>query len=238
MSFRPSIKLTLVLLALAVVFFRLGLWQWDRKAEKVLLFESFENAPVMTMAQALSGTEPFVRVEAEGRYDPVRHTLLDNRIFKSRAGVHVLTPFTLPDGSAILVNRGWLPLAADRRSLPEFNTNPAEQRISGILTRPVIGGPRVGGADELRTDHWPQLMTYLDLDSISAATGQSLEPWILLLGADDPDGFEDRQWQAAVMEPKVHGAYALQWFSLAAAAMVIWVVLGVRRARQSNGTKI
>jgi len=238
MSFRPSIKLTLVLLALAAVFFRLGLWQWDRKAEKVLLFESFANAPVMTIGQALSGTEPFVRVEAEGRYDPVRHTLLDNRIFKSRAGVHVLTPFTLPDGSAILVNRGWLPLAPDRRSLPEFNTNPAEQGISGILTKPVTGGPRVGGADKLVTDQWPQLMTYLDLGSISAATGKPLEPWILLLDAADPGGFEDRHWRAAVMEPKVHGAYALQWFSLAAAAMVIWIVLGVRRARQNNGTEI
>ncbi len=238
MSFRPSIKLTLVLLALAVVFFRLGLWQWDRKAEKELLFESFENAPVMTIRQALSGTEPFVQVEAEGRYDPVRHTLLDNRIFKGRAGVHVLTPFALLDGSAILVNRGWLPLTADRRSLPEFNTNPAEQRISGILTRPVTGGPRVGGADELVTDQWPQLMTYLDLDSISAATEKSLEPWILLLDAGDPDGFEDRNWQAAVMEPKVHGAYALQWFSLAAAAMVIWIVLGFRRARRANGAEI
>jgi surfeit locus 1 family protein len=238
MSFRPSIKLTLVLLALSVVFFRLGLWQWDRKAEKILLFDSFQNAPVKPIGQALSGTAPFVRVEAEGRYDPVRHTLYDNRIFKGRAGVHVLTPFTLSDGSEILINRGWLPLAPDRRSLPEFDTNPAQQRISGMLTRPVTGGQRVGGADELVTDQWPQLMTYLDLDSIGAATEKSLEPWVLLLDAADPSGFEDRQWRAAVMEPKVHGAYALQWFSLAAAAMVIWIVLGVRRARQTNGTEL
>jgi surfeit locus 1 family protein len=238
MYFRPSIKLTLVLLALTVVFFRLGLWQWDRKAEKVLLFDSFENAPVRTIGQALSSTAPFVRVEAEGHYDPVRHTLLDNRIFKGRAGIHVLTPFTLPDGRNVLVNRGWLPLAADRRSLPEFDTAPTKQRISGILTRPVTGGHRVGDADKLVQDQWPQLMTYLDLDSIGAATEKSLEPWVLLLDATDESGFEDRQWRAAVMEPKMHSAYALQWFSLAAAAVVIWLVLGVRRARQINGTEL
>lgn len=238
MFFRPSIKLTLVLLALAVAFFRLGLWQWDRMAEKVLLFDSFENAPAMPIGQALSSSEPFMRVRASGHYDPVRHTLLDNRIYKGRAGVHVLTPFTLADGSELLVNRGWLPLAPDRRSLPEFETNPAELQISGILTRPVTDGHRVGGADELVEDRWPQLMTYLDLDSIGQATGKSLEPWILLLDAGDESGFDGRQWQAAVMEPKTHGAYALQWFSLAAAAVVIWIVLGVRRARKTDGTEI
>ena len=37
------------------------------------------------------------------------------------------------------------------------------------------------------------------------------------------------------MEPATHGAYALQWFSLAAAAVVIWLLLGLRRGKASAG---
>lgn len=234
MSFRPSIKLTLVLFLLALIFMRLGIWQTDRKAEKQMLFEQFENAPVLSIEQALQQQERFARVEARGRYDPDRHILLDNKIFNGRAGVHVLTPFSLENGAQILVNRGWLPLAADRLSLPAVPTDGRERIVRGILNRPSTGGQRLGEADIVKRDDWPQLITYLDMNSVAEALETSLEPWLVQLDADDTSGFEDRQWQAAVMTPQVHGAYALQWFALAAAALVIWIILGIRRARSGS----
>ena len=229
MYFRTSIKLTLVLLALALLFARLGWWQLERKTEKQLLFEQFGNGPLLSIEQALERGEKFARVEAYGRYDPLHHVLLDNKILNGRAGVHVLTPFTLGNGTGILVNRGWLPLPPDRRSLPEVDTDDSMKTISGILNKPSTGGPRIGEPDVLVMDRWPQLITYLDLDSVSAAMDKSLEPWLLQLEPEDESGFEGRQWQAAVMGPEVHGAYALQWFSLAAAAFIIWITLGVRK---------
>ncbi len=234
MSFRPSIKLTLVLLVLATVFLRLGIWQTDRKAEKQLLFEQFENAPYLSLEEALQKQEQFARVEARGNYDPDRHVLLDNKIHNGRAGVHVLTPFSLESGAQILVNRGWLPLAADRRSLPAVPTDGRDRTIRGILNRPSSGGQRLGEADIVKRDNWPQLITYLDMNSVGEALETSLEPWLVQLDAEDASGFEDRQWQAAVMTPQVHGAYALQWFALAAAALVIWIILGIRRARSGS----
>jgi len=238
MSFKPSIKLTLLLFALALIFLRLGIWQTDRKAQKQLLFEQFENAPLLSLPEALQQQEQFARIEARGRYDPDRHILLDNKIFNGRAGVHVLTPFSLENGTQILVNRGWLPLAADRRSLPEVPTDGRDRVIDGILNRPPTGGQRLGEADIVKRDDWPQLITYLDLNAVGEALESPLEPWLVQLAADDVSGFEGRQWQAAVMTPEVHGAYALQWFALAAAALVIWIVLGIRRAGMgSAGTK-
>lgn len=234
MFFRPSIKLTLALFILALVFLRLGIWQTDRKAEKQMLFEQFENAPLLSLEEALQQREQFARVEARGRYDPDRHILLDNKIFNGRAGVHVLTPFSLENGTQILVNRGWLPLAADRRSLPAVPTDGRVLTITGILNRPSTGGQRLGEADIVKRDDWPQLITYLDLNSVDEALETSLEPWLVQLDAEDASGFEDRQWQAAVMTPEVHGAYALQWFALAAAALVIWIILGIRRARADS----
>jgi len=229
MYFRTPIKLTLALLALALLFARLGWWQLERKTGKELLFEQFGNGPLLSLEQALEHGQKFARVEAYGHYDPSRHVLLDNKILNGRAGVHVLTPFTLDDGTEILVNRGWLPLPPDRRSLPEVDTDDSMRTIGGILNKPSSGGPRIGEPDVLVMDRWPQLVTYLDLDSVSAAMDTSLEPWLLQLEPEDESGFEGRQWQAAVMGPEVHGAYALQWFALAAAAFIIWITLGVRK---------
>ena len=232
MSFRPSFKLSLILITLAALFLRLGTWQLDRKAEKSALFERFDSAPSLEIEDALAAEQQFARVEAVGRYDPVRHVLLDNKIWNGRAGVHVLTPFTLPDGRSLLVNRGWLPLPPDRNSLPEVPTDPAPRTIHGRLVAPVAAGPRLGGADVLAIDRWPQLVTYFELAGISAALGERLQPWMGQLDAADASGFGDRQWSPAVMEPSVHGAYAVQWLALSTATLVIWITLGLRRGER------
>jgi surfeit locus 1 family protein len=234
MRFRPSLPLTLTLAALAVVFLRLGLWQLERKAEKDELFAAFAAAPELRIEEAVARELEFARVEAQGRYDPVRHLLLDNRIWNGRAGVHVLTPFRLDDRRTVLVNRGWLPLPADRRSLPEVPTDAAGRPLRGRLVRPPSGGPRLGEADVLAADRWPQLVTYFDLDAAAAAVGEPLLPWVVQLDAAEADGFDDRQWRPAVMEPEFHGGYAVQWLALLVTTLVIWIVLGLRRGRHSG----
>jgi len=237
MKFRPSPGLTLALLAIGILFARLGFWQLDREQEKQLLFEQFENAPMMTIEQALKHVEGIFRVEAYGHFDEYRHVLVDNRIFNGVAGVHVLTPFYLNSGKVILVNRGWLRLQPDRRRLPRVTTEQVSRIISGILKKPSMDGHRLGDPDVLTADDWPQLVTYLDLDSISAALEIMVEPWLLQLDPEDSAGFEGRQWKAAVMGPEVHRAYALQWFSLMVATFIIWLSLSVRRGQQGRITQ-
>jgi surfeit locus 1 family protein len=133
------------------------------------------------------------------------------------------------NGPTLLVNRGWLPLPANRGSLPEIPTPAGERELNGRLANPPEVGQRLGDPDVLASDVWPQLVTYLDLPVVTAALGGSLEPWIILLDASDPSGFEDRRWTAAVMRPEVHGGYAVQWLGLLLATVVIWIVLGLRR---------
>jgi surfeit locus 1 family protein len=234
MPFKPSLGLTIALFSIALLFAWLGNWQLNRQQEKQLLFDRFEQAPLMTVEQALRQEQGFARVQAYGHFDAQRHILLDNQILNGRVGVHVLSPFFLKNGRTILVNRGWLPMPPDRRSLPTVPGDATERAIAGILRKPVTGGQRLGDPDVITRDRWPQLVTYLDLDSVAAALDSPLENWLMLLDADDPTGFAGRQWKAAVMEPKVHRAYALQWFSLMAATIIIWLTLGVRRSQSKN----
>ncbi len=231
-KFRTSLKLTLLLFALALGFARMGLWQLDRKTEKEALFELYDNAPVLQLEVAIDRKQRFARVEAFGRYDATRHILLDNAIFNGRAGVYVLTPFTLADGTSLLVNRGWLALPADRRSLPEVPTDNSPVTINGRLNALPTDGPRIGELDVLARNRWPQLVTYLDPESVSKALDMELANWLVQLDASDASGFEGREWQAAVMKPQVHGAYALQWFALSIAAIIIWISLAVRSTKE------
>jgi cytochrome oxidase assembly protein ShyY1 len=153
MFFKTSARLTLPLLVLTLVFGRLGLWQMERMSEKEELFQQFENAPLLTIEQALAREQRFARVEAFGRYDARRHILLDNRILNGRAGVHALTPFSMENGTTLLVNRGWLPMPPDRLSLPAVPTPEAALTIRGRLNRMPLDGLRIGEADVLTADH-------------------------------------------------------------------------------------
>ena len=186
---------------------------------------------MMPIEQALKRPDGFSQVEAYGSFDPERHILLDNRIFNGRAGVEAFTPFYLEAGGVVLVNRGWLPMAPDRRKLPGVPTDPAARTITGLLKKPVEAGYRLGQPDIFRPGQWPQLVTYLDVSAIGTALETNLPDWILLLDPQDPSGFEDRQWQPAVMTPEVHRAYAIQWFALALATLIIWLTLGFRRGQ-------
>jgi len=237
MRFKPSIGLTFSLGTIAVIFALLGKWQLERAEEKQILFDQFENAPLSSIENALESDAPFVRVQASGHFDESRHILLDNKVLNGRVGVHALTPFYLVGGKVILVNRGWLPLSPDRRHMPGVPTDRSEHSITGLLRKPPTDGLRIGEADVLVSDRWPQLVTYLDMETVSGALGTALAPWVLQLDPTSPAGFEGRQWKAAVMEPEMHSAYAVQWFALSLAAAIIWLVLGLRRATELSGPR-
>ena len=221
---------TVVLGLLVAVFISLALWQWESKAEKEILVAEFEMAPELPLADALAGAVRFAKVTASGRFDP-RSLLLDNRVFRGRAGVAVLTPFHLANGGVLLVDRGWLRMPPDRRQLPE-PSSPAEMVIiQGTLNRPPAPGLRLGEQDLLLGGDWPKLITYLDPAIVARRLDTELLPWIIQLDPASPHGFEDRQWPVATMTPEKHGAYAVQWMALAGAAFAAWIALARRHKR-------
>jgi cytochrome oxidase assembly protein ShyY1 len=73
------------------------------------------------------------------------------------------------------------------------------------------------------------LITWFDAAVIEQALGEPLPHRIVLLDSRHDAGFEGRDWSPAVMPAATHGAYAFQWFSLALAALIIWLILGFRR---------
>ncbi len=232
--FKPSKIATVVLLLLAILFTNLGMWQARRSVEKAATQQQFETAKPLLLENAIARESRFARIDVRGQYDTQRHILLDNQVWQGRAGVHVFTPFYTNEGTVILVNRGWLPLSADRQILPEIPTPQQQTVLRGILNIFPVPGRILGPADKLQSDEWPQLVTYLNLADISVALNTPLADWIVQLSASEQAGFDGRDWKPVFLTSGKHKAYSFQWYALAVISIVLWVFNGVRRSGRNN----
>jgi surfeit locus 1 family protein len=236
-AFRPGLLPTLVMLPLLALLLWLGQWQLGRGEEKQSLLAAYAaggTTPVALPAPAMA--KRFQRVTAEGRYRPDRQVLLDNQTHEGRAGYRVLTPLVLADGQALMVDRGWVPLPGNaREQLPEIA---------------VAGTPRVvtGRLDEFRQaaftpaevvppavqDAAPRVMNYPSGPGVAAATGLAVYPYVLLLDPAAPDGYLRVDAPTLSFGPERHLGYAVQWFGLAAALLILWAVAAFKRPALST----
>lgn len=234
-------------LALATIaaFASLGVWQWGRGEWKSRYLEAYADALVadpVPFAEALAGLDPVrgsevpVRVSGPGVYDPARSVLLDNQRRGAEVGVLLFTLFHPADGSpALLVNRGWLPLDAERRVALPIETPTDQVPASGLLRRPPSSGIRLGQAPSLAASAGMPQLTWLDTAELAAAWNLALPPVVLELDPTSPAGFRrDTDPLPNTLPPEQHRGYAVQWWALATAVATIWLVLVVR-ARRRDG---
>jgi len=226
----PHLAAVLVIVLCA----RLAAWQLDRADEKRQLVSAWEQAPRVPLSEAGTSPPAYLRVSGEGRFDSARHILLDNQIRAGQAGVHVFTPFrTDSDGPLWLVNRGWQPLPSRQGPLPAIETPGELMTLSGRLVEAPRVGRQLGQARELETDHWPQLVTYLDTGRVAAALEESTADRVVLLDPDHPAHLTGDAWQPLNFGPDRHLAYAWQWITMAVAVFLIWSVLTWRSIRKA-----
>lgn len=229
---RPSVFAVLLTIVGVAVFCALGVWQLRRAAYKETVLSRFHHAasaPLVGLASAVSdkqaGAYPHVKVS--GRLDGRRVYLLDDQMRHARLGVMVYVPFR-PEGSShtLLVNLGFLAkMGADSTTMPDLPPIPGHViTLTGIYAPPPLPGLKLGGNPLTREKSWPKLVTWIDTQEIGADLHRKVYPHVLLLDPD-PHSAYLRLWTANVMPPARHRAYALQWFSFALAAVVMFFVL-------------
>lgn len=230
--FSPSLIATVVLFLLATLFVNLGSWQTQRGEAKAATEQQFATAKPLLLENAIAQKSRFAHIDVSGHYDDKRHFLLDNQVWRGQAGVHVFTPFYTREGTVIMVNRGWLPLAADRKSMPAVPTPQNQTVLRGMLNIFPSPGRILGPADQLASTQWPQLVTYLNVADMSVALDTQLPAWIVQLSDTEQAGFKGRDWQPVFLTSNKHKAYSFQWYALAAVSIVLWVLNGIRRSRE------
>jgi surfeit locus 1 family protein len=225
-AFRPRGWALAAAAAACAAGIALGNWQAGRAAEKRALGAELErslaSSPVELRAD-MPGTEELVwkHVAARGRFIDEHTVYLDNKLRRGRPGYEVLTPLRL-DGMHVLVNRGWVPAARSRQALPEVSTPQGEIRVEGLALARVpraleVGAPAPG-----------KVRQNLDLDQFATETGLQLVPLVIEQHSPAPDGLL-REWPRPDAGVEKHQSYALQWYSLAGLAVVLFVVLSFRR---------
>lgn len=215
-------SLSFVCLMLPVLI-GLGFWQLERAAEKrdiLTAFQARQELPVV----ALSDLEPaewenYRRVKISGHFDRERYWLIDNQIRDGRFGYEVVALF-FTGSDWLLVNRGWVEGDVSRRDLPQVVMPAGETQIEGEIYRysvnPLHAAP-IGGDGA-----WPRRVQGVTAEQAQTVLGESMLPFTLRLTEYSVAALSVKRLLINV-QPEKHTAYAVQWFAMAIALVLLFV---------------
>lgn len=225
-----------VAVLVAALFCALGGWQLQRMQQKEALLAQLppSRGAALSLAQAVAAPDSLHWVRDQLQFLP-GSVLLDNQLREGRAGIKVYQPARAADGAVVLVDLGWLPLPADR-SMPTINAEKGTQTLQGLWApAPATGialGPALTAAKQPQT--W--LATRIDLPAIAAQLGLGgavLAPKVLRLDPALPLGYvRDLDLLPNTLPPSRHLGYAVQWFAMALAVLLIALVLQFKKRRK------
>jgi len=233
-QFKPKLIPTLATLLILPLMIYLGMWQSnkaDQKQAKQELFDQRERDGLISI-----GAEPvdlevlrYRRVVVRGFYDPQYQVLLDNQVSKGQAGYHVITPLKI-DGSAvrILVNRGWVPVGADRKVLPQIDTPSTEVEITGYL-QDISGRYIELSRSDVAQESWQKVWQNLDVARYKKEMPYPMQPAIILLDPDSSAGGYVREWPKPNFRIDVNRGYAIQWYLMSLALVIIYLVTNIKK---------
>ncbi len=237
-TFKPGLIPTIVFLLVLPVLLRLGFWQLDRAEEKRQLIELFkqqnEAGPLHINGNIeLTEAQNYRNATVEGNFDKSKQIFIDNKIHQGNTGVYVVTPFKIKNSDYhLLVNRGWVAMNIDRKSLPQVKTDANITRLSGKL-KIVSKNFTVGGKYQ-SNEGWPALVQWINFKDIEEKSGLKILPYMFLLDEKEK-GRYIREWKPVVMQPEKSISYAVQWFSLALALVIIYIVVNLKAVGSESG---
>ena len=203
-SFRPRLWAAVLAAAACAAGIALGVWQAGRAEQK----------------RALGAQQQ--RIVVHGEFLAERTLLLDNKVRQHRVGYEVVTPLRLAEGIHVLVNRGWIEAPRERGQLPAVATPAGRVRIEGRVLE------RLPQPMKLSEKAVGKVRQSLDLKEFAAESGLALQAFVIEQHAGPADGLL-REWPRPDAGIEKNQAYSLQWYSLAALAVVLFIVLSFKR---------
>lgn len=219
-------KLCLFSVCLLPLLVGAGFWQLNRAQQKITLQQSLQAQQAMPAlsirdySQLEPGTGLLYRpVQAFGEFLPGKLWLLENKVYRGKVGFEVIMPFRFSDGTLVLVNRGWVVGTGYRDRMPEIATPAGRLNISGWLTLPSKNRLLAGAVSE--STLWPKLILAIDVNAIAASLQpDEVLPQVLQLAPESPAALVTN-WQPINLSPEKHRGYAVQWFAMACALILL-----------------
>ena len=223
-----------LVVVLVGTFVALGFWQLARDRHKHAIVRRDRAAFAAPAPDLETGPAPVsgARVQATGTYDGAHETLLRDQSHGDQLGDDVLTPLRLADGTAVLVDRGWVAagsasaapdvappatgtvvvrgLARDSRPL---SAQDAATVVGGRLSVPRVDLARIGKGLPYRVRGvWIEAQAQQPAPGSGAGVPTLPEP-------PSPD-------------PVNHLEYAIEWFAFAAIGLIGWPIVLARVTRR------
>jgi surfeit locus 1 family protein len=235
MRFQIRLIPTLAMLLGMAMFVYLGLWQ-SGKGDR-LATELAQRAlrgqlgPAVVTGQMLDPqAAQDLPLAVAGTFDAQNQIFLDNRQENGQPGVHVITPLHIEGSDTwILVNRGWIGWGQGRAVLPVVATPSGRVQIIGLASVPSTK------KFFLMPEHSEvpsKLWSRLDMQRFEKVIGHPLQPVVLQqTGGDAPDTLV-RHWAPPDDRVGMHRGYAFQWFGMAAALFLFYLVASFRKGER------
>lgn len=227
--------------ALCFTFFSLGRWQLSRADWKQERLEAVatilkERRPQSLALLSQGENTDLAWVAGRGHFVDAPALLLDNQRLGDKVGVTVYRVFQPDQGRAMLVNLGWLPVPGDRR-MPTTEKIVGSYQLDGLLIAPPSPGIAMGPAYvKTSDDYW--LLTRMSLESLGAELKIPLAPRVLRLNPDLSMGYaRDLDILPNTLPPEKHRGYAVQWFGLGIATLIITLLLGIRNSKEKRNKR-
>ena len=237
MKFRSIIGPLAFTLPAVLILLTMGFWQLERLAWKESLIAERSLAlkaepVVLPMDQKKLAEMNFRRVYVTGRFLHDKTQQLQNRNLNGVRGVDLITPLQRTSeegGGYVLVNRGWVPLKMLANLTTENIADAKPVRLQGVV--------RIGARDRnpFTPDNEPEKSLWFSVDPGEMAQTLDLEMPSLVIQADQASkpGEYPVSGLSTYNLKNNHLSYALTWFALAAALMLIFGLF-VRRLRDQD----
>lgn len=230
----------LFVLALVAAMITAGFWQLARMGERQDRNDTVEarSADPVVGAGDLAGPGAFAeaeeleyrRVSASGRYLVDDEVLVRSRSRDGAPGSWILTPLLLADGTAVAVNRGWIPNSGQLEAVPASVAAPEGQvTVTGLVrrteTRAGIGptDPDTGRLESLAR---------ADVGRLDQQVPADLRPFFVQLTDQTPavTPADPSPLPPPELDDGPHLSYAVQWFIFSTVALVGYPLILRRRA--------
>lgn len=239
---RRWILTTIIVIIGSLVCLRLGIWQLDRLAQRRAFNSHYRQTSTLPALEIKSSpSEDLTDMEyrlsiAVGIYDFEHQMVLRNQVYENRAGYHLLTPLMLSDGTAVLVDRGWIP-PDDTPQDWRIYDQPGTVTVKGIL-RHGQDSPEIGGITDptfVPDETYRRVWSLVNIEQISQQV-----PYKLLSVYIQPDPDPSLTKPPYPYQPEIiisegpHFGYMLTWFSFAALLFFGYPFFYLRRQVKSE----
>jgi cytochrome oxidase assembly protein ShyY1 len=227
----------LAVILLAWVAWRLGEWQFhrleDRKDRNAIVERNEKHAPVpvtdvMVPGTPLTAGDEWKRVTATGTYAVEDTVVVRYRTRDGAAGVDVVVPLELADGSSVLVDRGWFP-TQNRGATPDDVPTPPAGEVA------VEGWVRLDATGD-STEVTDQSTRSISSEQIGEALDREVLPGFIDLRSESPGPeVELEPVELPELDNGPHFFYGLQWWFFGLLAIFGFCYLVYDEARGGRG---